>query len=68
MLVRGRRISVEKFEIGKKSRRGICESCGSYGHVEDEWEDQGLCKTCGDISLLGYANALRRGVFVVGET
>lgn len=67
MFVRNRKIKIETYELGRKNRKGICESCGASGFVEDEWEDQGLCKTCGDISLLGYRQALLRGVFVFEE-
>ena len=68
MFVRGKKMSASTFEMGKRARKGICEACGAHGDVEDEWEDQGLCKTCGDISLLGYTKALNRGVFVILET
>lgn len=65
--MRNRKIKIETYELGRKNRKGICESCGASGFVEDEWEDQALCKTCGDISLLGYRQALLRGVFVFEE-
>jgi hypothetical protein len=63
VLVRGVKITQGAFSFGIHTRKGICESCGASGFVEDEWEDQGLCRTCGDISLLGYGTAKDRGVF-----